>query len=319
MHTLTARLDPTLLWTFTGIVATLVVATLVAAVLGARATSESGKATLQNARERIKAWWLIAGVVAGAIALGDVGCVLLFALISFLALREFVALLPTTRSDHKTLLWSFFIITPLQYLFVARGWYGLYSIFIPVYVFLLVPILLILRGRGDTSRFLDRAAEIQWALLICVYCVSYAPALLQLHAHIAHQGIKLLLFLIIVVQISDVLQYVWGKLLGKHPLAPLVSPNKTWEGFLGGVLCATLIGAALWRLTPYTPLFAAAVSLAIALMGVAGGLTMSAIKRDRGVKDFGALLPGHGGMLDRIDGMCFAAPILFHMTRFFYG
>ncbi len=132
------------------------------------------------------------------------------------------------------------------------------------------------------------------------------------------QNGKLLLFLILVVQISDVLQYVWGKLAGRHKIAPNVSPNKTWEGFVGGILSATGIGTALWWLTPYTPLQAAAMSLAVTLLGFAGGLTMSAIKRDRGVKDYGELIPGHGGILDRIDSICFAAPVLFHLTRYFF-
>jgi phosphatidate cytidylyltransferase len=132
-------------------------------------------------------------------------------------------------------------------------------------------------------------------------------------------GVKLLLFLIIVVQSSDVLQYIWGKLFGKHHIAPSVSPNKTWEGLIGGIASATLLGTALWWLTPFAPWQAAVMSLAITLMGFAGGLTMSAIKRDRGVKDIGALIAGHGGILDRIDSLCFAAPVFFHLTRYFFG
>jgi phosphatidate cytidylyltransferase len=120
-------------------------------------------------------------------------------------------------------------------------------------------------------------------------------------------------------QISDVFQYIFGKTLGKHPIAPKVSPNKTWEGFIGGVATATLVGAAIWWATPFTPLIAGAMALAIALLGFAGGLIMSAIKRDRGVKDFGAIIEGHGGVLDRIDSLCFSAPVFFHLTRYFYA
>ncbi len=129
---------------------------------------------------------------------------------------------------------------------------------------------------------------------------------------------SLLLFLVIVAQLNDVLQYAWGKMLGRHPIAPLVSPNKTWEGFAGGTICASLIGACLWWATPFGFWAAGAMSLVITLMGFVGGLTMSAIKRDRGVKDFGQTLQGHGGFLDRIDSLCFAAPVFFHLTRFFY-
>jgi phosphatidate cytidylyltransferase len=229
---------------------------------------------------RIRAWWLMAGVFALSLSTGGVGSVVLFGLLSFLALREFITLTPTRRADHMTLFWAFFVITPLQYVLVGIGWYGLYSIFIPVYAFLFVPIRTAIGG--DTAGFLERAAKIQWGLMVCVYCVSHAPAILKLERGYEGQNAKLLLFLILVVQISDVLQYVWGKLLGRHKIAPNVSPNKTWEGFVGGILSASGVGTALWWLTPYTPLEAAAMSLAVTLLGFAGGLTMSAIKRTAG-------------------------------------
>jgi phosphatidate cytidylyltransferase len=171
---------------------------------------------------------------------------------------------------------------------------------------------------GDCDHFLERAAKIQWGLMICVYCVSHAPALLGLDIPDYAQNAKLLFYFVFVVQMSDVLQYVWGKIFGKHKIAPHVSPNKTWEGFTGGILSATLLGTAMWWATPFSPGAAALMSLVIALMGFAGGLVMSAIKRDRGVKDYGNLIEGHGGVMDRIDSICFAAPVFFHATRFFY-
>jgi phosphatidate cytidylyltransferase len=155
--------------------------------------------------------------------------------------------------------------------------------------------------------------------MICVYCVSHAPALLTLEIPgYEGQNAKLLFYLVLIVQMSDVMQYVWGKTLGRRKIAPDVSPNKTLEGFLGGVTTATLIGAALWWATPFTPWQSAGMSLAITLMGFFGGLVMSAIKRDRGVKDYGHLIEGHGGVLDRIDSICFAAPVFFHFTRFYF-
>ena len=172
---------------------------------------------------------------------------------------------------------------------------------------------------GDCEHFLERTATMQWALMICVYCVSHAPALLTLEIPgFEGQNGKLLFYFVLVVQASDVLQYIWGKLLGKHKIAPTVSPNKTWEGFLGGVATATLLGTALWWATPFTPWQAAGMSLAITLMGFVGGLVMSAIKRDRGVKDYGTLIQGHGGVMDRIDSLCFSAPVFFHLTRYFF-
>ncbi|MDQ2655576.1 MAG: phosphatidate cytidylyltransferase [Chloroflexota bacterium] len=310
-------MDPGLQALGGGILAVLIVATMIGEILARRARSDAARATISNLNDRVRAWWVMCAVLALALLTGRTGAALLFMGISFLALREFVTLAATRHGDHRALLWIFFVVTPVQYWLVWRDWYGLFAIFIPVFVFLLVPARVALAG--DTEDFLARTAVIQWGLMICVYCVSYAPALLMLDANGEGGGAKLLLFLLIVVQSSDVLQYIWGKLFGRHKIAPLVSPNKTWEGFIGGVASATLLGTALWWLTPFRPWQAAVMALVIALMGFSGGLTMSAIKRDRGVKDFGALIAGHGGILDRIDSLCFAAPVFFHLVRYFFG
>lgn len=300
-----------------GVLALLIVGTIAGQILRVIATGEKNRDTIRNLNDRVKAWWIMVAVFGLAMLTGGIGSVVLFGLSSFLALREFITLTPTKRGDRRTLFWVFFVITPLQYYLVAIHWYGLFSIFIPVYAFLFVP----LRNAiaGDCERFLERAAKIQWALMICVYCVSYAPAifLLNIPGYEGQNG-KLLFFFVLVVQISDVLQYMWGKTLGRHKIAPTVSPSKTWEGFIGGILSATLIGACLWWATPFTRYQAAVMSLVITLMGFAGGLVMSAIKRDRGVKDYGTMIEGHGGVMDRIDSLCFAAPIFFHLTRYFY-
>jgi phosphatidate cytidylyltransferase len=244
--------------------------------------------------------------------------VLLFALCSFAALREFMTLTRTGRADHWAVVAAFFVVLPVQYWLVWTDWYGLYSIFIPVYAFLLLPILAALRG--ETKGFLDRVAETQWALMIAVFCVSHVPALLYLQIPgFEGRGVLLIAFLVVVVQMSDVLQYVWGKLIGRRKIAPQLSPSKTWEGFLGGVACATLLGAGLWWMTPFTPWQAGLLAFVIALMGFAGGLVMSAIKRDRGVKDWGHLIAGHGGFIDRLDSVIFAAPVFFHVVRYFWS
>jgi len=276
------------------------------------------KEVVENMKTRIGSWWVMVIVFCLSSASGPLGSMLLFALISFLALREFVTLTPTRQADHWALFAAFFVILPLNYWLIAVHWYGLFSIFIPVYAYLWIPIRSAIAG--DTKEYLARSAKMQWALMVCVYFVSYAPALLSLRIA-GYEGpmIRLLLFLVVVVQSSDVLQYVFGKLFGKTKIAPNISPNKTLEGFVGGVVSAVAIGASLWWITPFTPVQAAAMALIIALMGFAGGLVMSAIKRDRGVKDYGALIPGHGGMMDRIDSLCFAAPIFFHLTRYFFA
>jgi phosphatidate cytidylyltransferase len=230
---------------------------------------------------------------------------------------EFVTIAPHRPADHRALFYSFFVVTPLQYYLIWTEWYGLFSILIPVFVSIFVAIRATLAG--DTERFLERTATNQWGLMICVYFVSHGPALLTLRIPgYEGQNAKLVFFLVLVVQLSDVLQYVWGKSIGRRPVAPSISPHKTWEGLVGGVLCATAIGAGLWWATPFSPGAAALMAFVVTVMGFAGGLIMSAIKRDRGVKDYGSLIEGHGGVLDRIDSLCFAAPIFFHLTRFFY-
>jgi len=310
-------IDRQLAWFFGGVLTALMVATLIGRMLLRTASTASSRATMVNLDARIKSWWVMTAVFAAAVLTGRLGAVILFAVVSFLALREFVTLTPTRRGDHRALFYGFFIGIPLQYYLVAINWYGFFSVLIPVYAFLFIPTRSVLSG--DTEHFLGRIAEIQWGLMVCVYCVSHAPALLMLDIPgYAGQNAKLLLYLILVVQVSDVLQYVWGKLTGRHAIAPAVSPNKTVEGFVGGVLSATLLGTGLWPMTPFLPWQAAGMSLIITLMGFAGGLTMSAIKRDRGVKDFGTTIAGHGGILDRIDSLCFAAPVFFHLTRYFF-
>ena len=303
---------------FVGIGAVLVVASIVGWSLKAALAKGMPHPTIDNLNARIKAWWVMVLVIGLAFVFGRPGVILLFALISFFALREFLTLTYTRSADYLALAAAFFVVLPLQYVLVYIGWYGLYAIFVPVYVFLLLPILEVLGG--DTKRFLERTSKIQWGLLVCVYCISHVPALLTLDIP-GFEGRNLLLiaFLVIVVQSSDVLQYVWGKLFGRHKIAPEVSPSKTVEGLVGGILSATALGAALWWITPFNVWQAALMSLAICVMGFFGGLVMSAIKRDRGVKDWGHMIEGHGGMMDRLDSVVFAAPIFFHLTRYWWN
>jgi len=313
--------DRSILFLFTGVAVLLTAATVAGEVLRRRVRAEQNRAVIDNLNARIRAWWWMVMTFLVALTLGRAGATLLFALLSFLALREFITLSPTARGDHRALWWSFFIILPAQYWLVYTRWYGLFAIFVPVYAFLFLPIRQALAG--DVDRFLMRSAIVQWALMICVYCLSHAPALLMLNLpgtrHGRDGGALLLFFLVCVVESSDVLQYVWGKLLGRHKVAPALSPSKTWEGFAGGVLSASLAGAALWWITPFNPFQAGLLSLLATLLGFCGGLVMSSIKRDRGVKDWGAMIEGHGGVLDRLDSLCFAAPVFFHLTRYFFS
>ncbi|EKF19303.1 phosphatidate cytidylyltransferase [Nitratireductor pacificus] len=309
---------PDLIMLLAGLAAILVVASVAGFLLQRRLSPDGSSAVIENLNDRIKAWWVMIVLMGIALLFGRIGVVLLFGFASFAALREFVTLTDTRRGDHWAVAAAFFVVLPYQYYLIFIDWYGMYSIFIPVYAFLLLPIVAALRG--DTDRFLVRVAEVQWALMICVFCVSHVPALLTLQIP-GFEGRNLLLiaFLVVVVQSSDVLQYVWGKLLGRTKIAPHLSPSKTVEGFIGGAASATLLGAALSWMTPFTPIQAGALSLVIVLMGFFGGLVMSAIKRDRGVKDWGHLIAGHGGFIDRLDSVIFSAPIFFHLVRYWWS
>ncbi len=300
-----------------GIFGILMLGSLAGVILRWTARSDQRRHLAADVVARVHAWWWMALIALGALLAGERVTTVLFAGMSFLALREFLTLTPTRRGDHQTLFWAFFVVTPLQYLLVGAHWYGMASIFIPVWCFIFLAIRSTLSG--DATRYLERTAKVQWGLMLCVYSLSHLPGLflLEIPGFTGRQA-ELLLWLVVVVQLSDVLQYVWGKSLGRHRVAPHLSPNKTWEGLLGGAASASTIGAGLWWLTPFTPIQALGMAAAMTMLGFAGGIVMSAIKRDAGVKDFGHLIPGHGGILDRVDSLTFAAPVLFHLTRFYW-
>jgi phosphatidate cytidylyltransferase len=309
--------DTKLVWLYGGVLVLLLISTLIGNILKSRHRGDASRTTIDNLNARIRAWWKMSAIFAVAVISGRIGSLILFGIISFLAMREYMTLVPTRRGDHRTLFWSFFVIMPLQYYLIGIQWYGLFAIMIPVLACVFIPPSIALAG--DTEHFLERASKIQFGIMVCVYSLSHAPALLLLKipGYEGHDA-RLLLYLVIVDQMSDVLQYVWGKLIGKNKIAWRVSPNKTWEGFVGGVLSATALGTALWWATPFTPLQSAGISLMICILGFNGGLSMSAIKRDIGIKDFGVVIEGHGGILDRIDSLCFAAPIFFHLVRYYF-
>jgi phosphatidate cytidylyltransferase len=297
-----------------GIVALLTVASLVGYALERRATKPESIATVRNLNARTRSWWVMVLVVGGAILLGHTTTVVLFAILSFMALREFWTLTPSRRGDHYALFLSFFVVLPYHYYLLGTEWYGMFIIFIPVYAFLLLPAVATLMG--DTNEFLARSAKVQWGLMLTVFSISHAPALLMLETGVP--SALLIVYLIIVVQLSDVFQYVWGKLIGKRRFSPNISPNKTIEGLVGGGLSAILVGTLLHRMTPFSPLQAAAVSTVIVVAGFFGGFVLSAIKRDLKAKDWGYIIEGHGGVLDRVDSLTFAAPLFFHVTRYWF-
>ena len=301
-----------------GVISLLAVATVTGLVLKRFAKSEGSIATVDNLNLRINAWWSMIAIFVASYLLGGTATVVLFAFVSLFALREFITLTPTRLGDHNALFAAFFILIPLQYVFIGIHWYSMVTLLIPVYAFLFLPSIAVLSQ--ETDGFLERAAKIQWGVMITVYCISHAPALLILDLEgFEGQNALLLFYLMFVVQISDVLQYVFGKLFGKTKVAPIVSPSKTVEGLVGGGLAAMLAGGGMYWLTPFSFYQSVAMSFVIVVMGFLGGLTLSAIKRSLQAKDWGTMIKGHGGMLDRMDSVCFAAPVFFHLTRYFFS
>jgi phosphatidate cytidylyltransferase len=359
----------------------LIVAFVVGRLLRRQPESTASPAAVHTFNNRVQAWWLMYAVLIAGFIFGYVATVVLFGLVSFWALREIITMTPTRRGDHRILFWTFFIFTPAQYFLIGWGReaYGIYTVMIPVYASLFIPSRIAFSG--DPKRFLERVAKIQAGLLICVYALSHAPALLHLNlkpsgtspakiapaatvpvatapkaatasvaaktqplpdadvengpatsapaaappATVVTQSQRfgsnagLLFYFILIVQLNDVFQYVWGHLLGRHVIAPQINASRTWEGFIGGILSTMLVGTLLCWATPFKAWEAACIAGIVAIMGFAGSMTMSGIKRDRGVKDYGTLVSGHAGVLDRIDSICFAAPVFFHIVSYFFS
>ena len=283
--------------------------------LRTRQDPETPNPVVETYMTRVQSWWGMVAFVGIALLLGKVGVMVLFAFASFAALREFLTLTAKAQADHISLALAFFVVLPLQYVFVAIGWHGMYTVFIPVYAFLMLPIVSALRG--NATRFLIRVAETQWALMISVFCLSHVPALMVIGGY-GDRSVLLIAFLVMVVQFGDLLEYFFGRRIGKHRIAPGLSP-KTWEGLVCGVICAMLIGGLLNWITPFGLWGAMAMAGVASLVGMFGNLVFAAIKRDRGVKDWSHLIPGQGGFVDQLDSVIFAAPIFYHLTRYFYG
>lgn len=265
---------------------------------------------------RIRTWWVIIVLFSLALISPHWLALTFFALVSFMALKEFLTLVPSRHSDRMPMLWMFIAI-PINYWLIGIGWYGMFIVFIPVYVFLFLPARMVIAG--DTQGFLSTAAQLHWSLMTTVFAFSHVACLLVLPADGLQTGALLVLFLVGLTEFNDIAQYLWGKSLGRVKVTPKVSPNKTLAGLLGGIgstaLAALLLGPLLTPLSWYMALLA---GLIIGVTGFCGDIVMSAIKRDIGIKDSGTLLPGHGGILDRLDSLIFTAPVFFHFIRYFY-
>ena len=276
------------------------------------------KIDISNFRQRINSFWLIILLFTIAFAWNKITALIFLAFISYLALKEYLSLITTRRADRRVLLWAYLAI-PLQLYFIYTNWLVMFYLFVPLYMFLLVPIRMV--TIGDTEGFLKACGTLHWGLMTTVYSLGYLMMYLALpiEKNPAGGGVGLLLFVLFITVFNDFAQYAWGKSIGKNKIIPKVSPNKTWEGFIGGIISTGIVAAILSPyLTPLTLKQGLFAGLTLAIAGFLGDIIMSAIKRDIGVKDSGTLLPGHGGILERLDSLIFTAPLFFHYVVYLY-
>jgi len=275
----------------------------------------SPKTNISELVARTRSWWIMAGMFIGAVFISYNISYFFLAFLSFIAFRELYSVLGFREADRGALFWGILAI-PIQYYLAYLAWYGAFIIFIPVVMFLVLPLRLVLKG--DTHGITKSMALLQWILMLSVFGISHLAYLLSLPElpGFSSGGRGLLLFLVFLTEINDIMQFIWGKLLGRHKILPKVSPNKTWEGFLGGVISTTAIGYFLGFLTPLSAPNVILVSALLAIAGFSGDVVISAIKRDKGIKDMGNSIPSHGGVFDRIDSLSYTAPVFFHLVYY---
>lgn len=282
--------------------------------------ADARRANLARANTLLRSSWVMVIVFWIGWVSGNVGAIVLFALVSFFALREFMALSPTRRGDHRSLVLAFFVILPLQYVLVGMRRFDLFTVFIPVYVFLAIPVVSALAD--DAQGFLERNAKLQWGIMVCVYGMSHVPALLLLDfPNYLGRGAFLVFFLVLVVQTCMVVQSVVARYLQRAPSAPAISSSFNWTSWSVAVAVGGVLGALLAGITPFAPGQAFAMAIVACIAGSLGHLVMKAIKRDRGIPSWGSQgdgVTGANGLLNRVDALCFSAPVFFHSVRWYF-
>lgn len=308
------HLDREVRWVLGAVALLLLVATLATRLLRARRP----QADYCELTQRVNAWWVMVAIFAVALALGTRWSIAFFAFVSFLALKEYLSLIPTRRADRRVIFWAYLTI-PVQYWWVARGEFGMFTLFVPVWGLFIVSTRMVLVQ--ETRDFLRAVGTLQWGMMTMVFALSHVAYLLVLPAQSGGpgSGASLVVYLVLLTECNDVAQYIWGKSLGRHKVVPKVSPGKTVEGLVGGVATTTVLAMLLAPLlTPMDHWHTLAAGLIIGVGGFLGDITISSVKRDIGVKDSGTIIAGHGGVLDRVNSLMATAPLFFHYLRFCY-
>jgi phosphatidate cytidylyltransferase len=278
------------------------------------------RANLDSINGIIRTSWLMVLVFWLGWMVGNRVALTLFGLVSFFALREFLTLSPTRRGDHRSLVLAFFVVLPLQYWLVWAEHFDMFAVFIPVFVFLALPVVSALSN--NPQHFLERNAKLQWGIMVCIYGMSHVPALLMLRfPGYDHRNAFMVFFLVMVVQVCMVTQHLCGRWMARKAVAPAISSSFNWPSWWLGMVTASVFGAALAGITPWVPGTAFAFAFIACLAGSLGHFVMKALKRDRGIPSWGAqgrAITGAGGLLDRVDALCFAAPVFFHSARWYF-
>jgi phosphatidate cytidylyltransferase len=304
----------------------LLVAQLLTFILSIREHADTARATarsqaIHSVSSMLRISWAMLLVFWLGWVSGRGVTLVLFAAVSFFALREFLTLSPIRRGDHRSLVLAFFVVLPLQYTLVGLEHFDLFAVLIPVYIFLALPLTSALAN--DPQRFLERSAKLQWGIMVCIYGMSHVPALLMLRfPGYASQNAFLVFFLVLVVQTCMITQHIAARKWPLPPVAPAISQSFHWRHWGLGVAVGSVFGALLAGITPWVPGTAFALAGIACIAGSMGHLVMKAIKRDRGIPNWGAqgqAVTGAGGLLDRVDALCFAAPVFFHSTKWYFG
>ena len=272
---------------------------------------------VRHAWKAYRGWLVMAPLLLGTIFLGRAATILFVTLVSIFGFKEYA---------RATGLYRDWAMTALVYLGIAAvgvvsfvpdprlgrpGWYGLFAI-LPAYVIAAILLVPIVRNRSQ-----GQLQSIALALLGFLY-IGWMLGHTSYLAN-ANHAYGYLLYLIFAVELNDVAAFTFGSLFGRHPLRSNISPKKTWEGSLGALGVSLALP---WLMRFSIPHFSALelvlTGLIVGIAGQLGDLSISVIKRDLGIKDMGAVLEGHGGILDRVDSLIYVAPLFFHMVRWFH-